>query len=150
MKGDSKNATRYANFMACVRMVLPDATSASLDLLTMTRSRFHPDCVKLVDATKQFMVHLLGRQLLLNSQPGGFRHSYAANDDDFRAIRALSRHGHVEPTPDRHRATWAYESVTPPSGAIPIYSAVLYSQQQNIDAPFPRADPGDLYDLALT
>lgn len=36
----------------------------------------------LVDATEQVLIHLMGRSVLLNSQPGGFYRQYMPEDED--------------------------------------------------------------------
>ncbi|KAI8073031.1 hypothetical protein BC940DRAFT_364142 [Gongronella butleri] len=89
LRDDDVVAVRYVGMTERSAEHRAQQDTAAVDLLTVTHPRFHPGRFKLVDATEQFLIHLLGRDLLLNSQPGGFYQSFAADDDDLSAIRAL-------------------------------------------------------------
>lgn len=43
----------------------------------------------LVDSTEQVLIHLFGRHVLLNSQPGGYYRSYVPNKDEQQCVSSL-------------------------------------------------------------
>ncbi|KAG2217521.1 hypothetical protein INT45_008183 [Circinella minor] len=45
---------------------------------------------QLIDETEQVLIHLFGRDMLMNSQPGGFYYPYSPSDDDRQSISNLN------------------------------------------------------------
>lgn len=89
---DTLPQTRIGNFMNAIQEanLNPDFHVFEIPSLFVPAAQGVPTDQGLVDATEQILIHLFGRQYLLNSQPGGFYRAYLPQQDDL-AISGLTQ-----------------------------------------------------------
>lgn len=84
-------ASRYANMMTLLKEIFDGNVQVNvytIPLLQLQGEQGDPS-LPLIDATEQVLIHLFGRQFLLNVQPGGHFYSYVPEQDDQKCIHCL-------------------------------------------------------------
>ncbi|KAI7886316.1 hypothetical protein K492DRAFT_190282 [Lichtheimia hyalospora FSU 10163] len=84
---------RFYNFVNTVRQLFPQKTFQVYDIpLLATAGVFGqpgPQSAEL-DVIERILIHLLDRQCLINSQPGGFYISYTSNENDLNLLTQIN------------------------------------------------------------
>ncbi|CAO3649044.1 unnamed protein product [Cunninghamella blakesleeana] len=90
---DSSMQTRRVNFETIVKNILPENSTFSIfgiPLLCIEKSTSFTIHQKLVDIVEICLIHLFGRECILNSQPGGKFVNYLPNKKDMDTIMSLN------------------------------------------------------------
>ena len=86
--------TRRSSFLDCVQAKLGNVTPTIFTVpnLQVPDKEESTERTRKVDEAEQVLIHLFGRDALLNSQPGGFDRYYRPRDDDLALIKKLDLH----------------------------------------------------------
>ncbi|KAI7874962.1 hypothetical protein K492DRAFT_211222 [Lichtheimia hyalospora FSU 10163] len=85
-------ASRYANMVSLLKEIFNDSIQVNvytIPLLQLSGEQGDPS-LPLIDVTEQILIHLFGRQFLLNVQPGGHFYAYVPQPDDQKCVRCLT------------------------------------------------------------